>query len=120
MNRTKFLGGLLTAVLLATVILAPAAAAADSAEGLAVTVTPSLTTASSGDNISYSYLITSTCNTTIESLALTDTKFGDISLTATSIAPGENISASLDFFNHSAPPRYHDYTKKGKFLHQKV
>ncbi len=97
MNRTKFLGGLLTAVLLATVILAPAAAAADSAEGLAVTVTPSLTTASSGDNISYSYLITSTCNTTIESLELTDTKFGEISLPGTSIAPGENISASLDY-----------------------
>ncbi len=97
MIRHQYLGGLLTAVLLATAILAPATAAADSAEGLAVTVTPSVGAASLGDNISYSYLITSTCNTTIGSLALTDTKFGDISLTATSIAPGENISASVDY-----------------------
>ncbi len=96
MFRTKVFG-VLAAVLLAVAILMPAATVADEAEGLAITLTPSVTAALLGDNISYSYLITSSGNTTISSLSLTDTKFGEISLPATSIGPGENISTSFDY-----------------------
>jgi hypothetical protein len=98
MIKQKSTGSLVAAVLLClSVLISPVAANADALDGLTLTVAPSVTTASQGDNISYNYVITSTCNTTIDSLVLTDDKFGSISLPATSIATGENISASYEY-----------------------
>jgi hypothetical protein len=96
--KHKSPGSLLAALFLClAVLISPLTANADSSDGLTLTVAPSVTTASLGENISYNYVITSTCNTTVDSLVLTDDKFGTISLPATSIATGDNISASVTY-----------------------
>ncbi len=98
MIKHKSPGSLLAAAFLClAVLISPVTANADSSDGLTLTVAPSVTTASLGENISYNYVITSTCNTTVDSLVLTDDKFGTISLPATSIATGDNISASVTY-----------------------
>jgi len=98
MIKHKSLGSLVAAAFLClAVFISPVIANADSSDGLTMTVVPSVTTASLGDTISYNYVITSTCNTTVNSLVLTDDKFGTISLPATSIATGDNISTSMNY-----------------------
>lgn len=82
------------AFLCMAVLISPVTANADSQEGLTLTVTPGVTSASLGENISFNYVITSSCNTTVDALVLTDDKLGTISLPSTSLAPGENISIS--------------------------
>jgi hypothetical protein len=76
------------------VLISPVAAYADSPGGLTLAVTPGVTSASLGENISFNYVITSTCNTTVGALVLTDDKLGTISLPSTSLAPGDNLSIS--------------------------
>lgn len=98
MSQHKSLCSLLAAVFLCmAMFIFPVTANAESSEGLTLSVVPSTTTASLGENISYNYVITSTCNTTVDSLVLTDDKFGTISLPVTSLASGENISVSLHY-----------------------
>jgi hypothetical protein len=83
------------AFLCIAVLISPVTAHADSAGGLTLVVTPSVTAASLGENISFNYVITSTCNTTINSLVLTDDRFGTISLPATSFATGGTLTVSI-------------------------
>ncbi|MFA5066183.1 MAG: hypothetical protein WC566_12080, partial [Dehalococcoidia bacterium] len=98
MIKHKSLSSLAAAAFLClAVFISPITANADSPDGLTMTVVPSVTTASLGDTISYNYVITSTCNTTVDSLVLTDDKFGTVSLPAASIATGDNISASVTY-----------------------
>jgi hypothetical protein len=96
MSKHKSLFGLVAAVAVCmSVILSPIAARADPpGDGLSLSVTPGVLTASLGENVSYSFVISSICNTTIDALVLTDDRLGTISLPSTSIAPGENITAS--------------------------
>ncbi len=96
-KQNSLLGLLIAAVLCMAVLIMPVTTYADSSGGLTLTAAPSVTTASLGETISYNYVITSTCNATINSLVLTDDKFGTISLPATSLAPGENISVSMAY-----------------------
>jgi uncharacterized repeat protein (TIGR01451 family) len=96
-KQKSFLGLMAAAVLCMAVLIMPVTTNADSSGGLTLTATPSVTTASLGETISYNFVITSTCNATISSLVLTDDKLGTISLPATSLAPGENISVSLAY-----------------------
>ncbi|MCX6007876.1 MAG: hypothetical protein NTZ34_11555 [Chloroflexi bacterium] len=96
-KQKSFFGLVAAAILCMAVLIMPVTTNADSSGGLTLTATPSVTTVSLGETISYNYVITSTCNTTISSLVLTDDKFGTISLPATSLAPGENVSVSLAY-----------------------
>jgi uncharacterized repeat protein (TIGR01451 family) len=77
-------------------IISPIAVAADS-NCLSLSVTPSVVVASLGETITYNYVISSTCNTTIDALVLTDDKLGSISLSSTSIAPGENVTGTATY-----------------------
>jgi uncharacterized repeat protein (TIGR01451 family) len=96
MPKHKSICSLVAAAFLCMAVLFPPVAAnADSPGGLTLAITPSVTSASLGENISFSYVITSTCNTTVNSLVLTDDKFGTISLPATSIASGGTLSVSV-------------------------
>jgi hypothetical protein len=95
MSKHKALFGLVATVAVCmSLILSPIAARAVSpGSGLTLSVTPNVLTASLGENVSYSFVIISTSNGTIDSLVLTDDRLGAISLPSTSIAPGENITA---------------------------
>lgn len=96
MLKHKSIGSLAAAAIFCMdVLLSPVASSADTSGGLTLTVAPSVTTASLGENVSYNYVITSTCNTTVSSLVLTDDKLGTISLPATSINTGENITVNV-------------------------
>ena len=90
--------------LCATAFIPPVTAGADSPDGLSLTVTPSTTMASLGDNISYNYMLTNTYNTAVSSLELTDSKFGPISLPTTSLAAGASLTASKTYTVLSTDP----------------
>jgi hypothetical protein len=99
LSKHKSLSNLvIAAVICMAVILSPITASADSAsDGLSLFVTPNVTTASLGETITYNYVISSTCNTTISGLALTDDRLGTINLASTSLEPGENITISAAY-----------------------
>ena len=99
LSKQKSLSNLVLAVMIClAVILSPITASADSSsEGLSLSVTPNVTTASLGETITYNYVISSTCNTTISGLALTDDRLGTINLASTSLEPGENITISATY-----------------------
>lgn len=99
MSKQKSLTGLLTAAIICmAVIFSPITAGADSlAEGLSLSITPDVETASLGETITYSYLITSTCNTTVTGLVLTDDRLGTIALASDILGPGENITAAAQY-----------------------
>ena len=85
------------AVCLAAIISPVTASADSSGNGLYLSVIADVQSASAGDTISYKYVISSTCNTTINALALTDNRLGIIGLTSASLAPGENISVTRTY-----------------------
>ena len=62
--------------------------------GLTITKTPDKTSASLGDTITYTYVITNTSSGTINNLTLTDDKLGSVTLSSTSLNPSENITAT--------------------------
>lgn len=96
MFKQKSLCSLVAAAFLCVAaFISPVTASADSPDGLVLTVVPTPPTASLGENISYDYTITNTYNTAVSSLELTDDKFGPITLPATSLATGENVSMSF-------------------------
>jgi hypothetical protein len=99
LSKQKLLSNLVgAAVICLAVILSPITASADSSsDGLSLTVTPNVATASLGETITYNYVISSTCNTTISGLALTDDRLGTINLASTSLEPGENITISAAY-----------------------
>ncbi|MBN1374620.1 MAG: hypothetical protein JXA01_00540 [Dehalococcoidia bacterium] len=99
MSKQKSLSGLVAAVMIClAVIFSPITASADSSlDGLSLTVTTDVQSASLGETITYTYVITSTCNTTVSELELTDDRLGIIGLTSSSLEPGENITVSAAY-----------------------
>ncbi len=99
MSKQKSLSNMVAAaVICLAVILSPITASADSSsDGLSLSITPNVQTASLGETITYTYVISSTCNSTISGLALTDDRLGTISLASTSLEPGENITISAAY-----------------------
>ena len=94
-KRKSILSLLAIAFIGIAAVISPVPAGADSAGGLLLTVVPSTVTASPGDNVSFSYVITNTYNTAVSSLELTDNEFGPVALPVTSLAAGENVNVSL-------------------------
>jgi hypothetical protein len=62
--------------------------------GLTITKTPDKTSASLGDTITYTYVITNTSSGAINNLTLTDDKLGSVTLSSTSLISSENITAT--------------------------
>ena len=63
---------------------------------LSLVKTPSVTEASRGDTIVYTYEITNTGNVTIDGLELIDDILGPISLPSTTVAPGDTVTANAN------------------------
>jgi len=82
------------ALLLALSLVMPAAEANAQDPGLTITKVPDKTSASLGDTITYTYVITNTTNNVTDNLTLTDSKLGSITLSRTSLNPGENVTAN--------------------------
>ena len=65
--------------------------------GLAVTKTPSRTTAAVGQAVTYNYGVTNTGTISIKSIALSDSKLGPIPLSINTLKPGATTSASVTY-----------------------
>jgi uncharacterized repeat protein (TIGR01451 family) len=63
---------------------------------LSLVKTPSVTEASRGDTIVYTYEITNTGNVTIDGLELIDDILGPISLPSTTVAPGDTVTVNAN------------------------
>jgi len=81
--------------LLITTIFIPDVYALDESS-LDISKSADMETASIGDNITYTYVIVNTDNVTIEGLILTDDKLGNIPLADTTLAPGDNTTATAN------------------------
>ena len=62
--------------------------------GLTITKTPDKTSASLGETITYTYVITNTSSSAINNLTLTDNKLGSVTLSSTSLNPSQSITAT--------------------------
>ncbi|MDH3730404.1 MAG: choice-of-anchor E domain-containing protein [Acidimicrobiia bacterium] len=62
--------------------------------GLTLVKTVNVTTATVGDSVTYTYVITNTGTVTLTDLTLTDDKVGTVSLPGSSLAPGESMTAT--------------------------
>ena len=82
------------ALLLALSLVMPTAEANAQDPGLSITNVPDKTSASLGDKITYTYVITNNTNNVTSNLTLTDSKLGSITLSRTSLNPGENVTAN--------------------------
>lgn len=81
--------------LLAALLLFTSAAYVNAQEsGLTITKTPDKTSASLGDTITYTYVITNTSSGAINNLTLTDDKLGSVTLSSISLNPSENVTAT--------------------------
>jgi hypothetical protein len=67
------------------------------APSIEVTKSADKTSATLGDNITYTYTITNTGNVTVDNITLTDDKLGTITLSTTNLAPGENVTATATY-----------------------
>jgi len=65
--------------------------------GLSISKSADLTSAAAGETITYTYTITNTDNFTIENISLQDDKLGAISLTDTTLALGERVTATATY-----------------------
>jgi len=67
-------------------------------EVLAIEVTKSAdkTTASAGDNITYTYIVTNTGNVTADNVTLEDDKLGEL-MSGVTIAPGESVTTTATY-----------------------
>lgn len=95
--KTTTIKGLLSCLAVAFLFAAmlPLAVSADNATPqLTLSKTADRTTASLGDNITYTYIIANTGSDNITLLTLTDDKLGDISLPTSTLAVGENVTAT--------------------------
>lgn len=82
------------------ILLVPASAtmvAAGEEAGLVVTKSADRTSAVVGDTITYSYTIINTDNVTISNLSLEDDRLGIIPLSSTTLAPGNNVTATATY-----------------------
>jgi len=68
-----------------------------SAPGLALTKAADRPSATVGDKITYTYTITNTGNVTLSNLALTDDVLGAITLSVTTLGPGESTSGTASY-----------------------
>jgi hypothetical protein len=80
-------------------LLMPVSTASVSAQGeLSISKSADLTSAAVGDNITYTYTVSSSDNITIENISLVDSKIGSIDLgEQTSLSAGENITATATY-----------------------
>lgn len=85
------------ALLLALSLVMPTAIANAQDPGLTITKVPDKTSASLGDNITYTYVITNNTNNVTTNITLTDSKLGPITLSSTSLNPGENVTANATY-----------------------
>ncbi len=65
--------------------------------GLSIEKSADKTSASPHETITYTYTIVNTDNVTVSNITLEDNKLGAISLTDTTLAPGENITATATY-----------------------
>jgi len=86
---------LISVALLVASLLSTSTAYVNAQEtGLTITKAPDKTSASLGDTITYTYVITNTSGGTINNLTLTDNKLGSVTLSSTSLNPSGNITAT--------------------------
>jgi hypothetical protein len=88
----------LLAILLVAVAMAGVVPAIARAEGtvsqLTLSVTADKTTAYAGDNVTFTYRISNTGVSTVENLTVSDSRIGSVALSTTTLAAGENITAT--------------------------
>lgn len=65
--------------------------------GLTITKTPDTTSADLNDTVTYTYVITNTSGDVINNLTLTDGEFGPVTLSSTSLNPGESVTATATY-----------------------
>jgi len=65
-------------------------------DGLSITKTADKTSASPGDTITYTYIITNTGNVTVNNLSLKDDMLNTIALAKTSLGQGDNVTATAE------------------------
>jgi hypothetical protein len=65
--------------------------------GLSISKSADLTSAAVSETITYTYTISNSDNVTIENISLQDDKLGVISLAATTLAPGESVTATATY-----------------------
>jgi uncharacterized repeat protein (TIGR01451 family) len=90
----KKYGLLLVCAIVFLLFAAVSPALADAGDGITITKTADLAEASPGDNITYTYVITNSDNVTVDNITLEDDKLGAISLSTTTLAPGDNVTAT--------------------------
>ena len=85
-------------VIAVVALLMPVSTANVSAQGeLSISKSADPTSAAVGDTITYTYTISNSGNVTVENISLQDNKLGAISLSDTTLAPGENITATATY-----------------------
>ncbi|MBM3155622.1 MAG: hypothetical protein FJ008_09920 [Chloroflexi bacterium] len=72
----------------------PASAFAQDGAALSLSLSADKSSAAVGDNVTYTYLISSTGNVTVDNVTLLDSKLGQIALSKISLTtPGDNVTA---------------------------
>lgn len=92
--QMKKWSSIFVALLVALLLFTPTAYVNAQESGLTITKTADKTSASLGDTITYTYVITNTSSGAINNLTLTDDKLGSVTLSSTSLNPSENITAT--------------------------
>ncbi|MBM4450482.1 MAG: hypothetical protein FJ022_06765 [Chloroflexi bacterium] len=76
----------------------PAGVFAQDGAALSLSLSADKSSAAVGENITYTYLISSTGNVTVDNVTLLDSKLGQIALSKTSLTtPGDNVTASATY-----------------------
>jgi len=91
----KKLGLIIIALAVALAILIPTIPANAEEPGLSVTNTANQTSASLGETITYTYVITNTSTGNISALTLVDSKFGAIALSFSTLGVGSSMTANV-------------------------
>jgi len=89
------MGLVLVALLLLPAI--PASVLAQDGAELSINLSANMSSAAVGGNITYTYLVSSTGNVTVDNITLLDSKLGQVALSKTSLAPGDNVTASATY-----------------------
>ena len=88
---------ILIAIVALLMPMSSAMVAAQDEAGLGISKSADLTSAAAGETITYTYTISNSDNITIENISLQDDKLGVISLAATTLAPGESVTATATY-----------------------
>ena len=92
--QMKKWSSIFTAILVALPLFMSTAYVSAQGSGLSITKTADKTSASLGETITYTYVITNTSSGAINNLTLTDDKLGPVTLSSTNLNPGESITAT--------------------------